>query len=70
MGDKKDKILIADDMETFLRLEKMLLERSGFDIIMAKRERGDQEDSAGKAQADFSGPDDAGHERGRGVSFH
>ncbi|MFO8058619.1 MAG: TIGR02266 family protein [bacterium] len=36
MADKKDKILIADDMETFLRLEKMLLERSGYDIIMAK----------------------------------
>jgi len=32
----KVKILIADDMETFLRLEKMLLEHSGFDIIMAK----------------------------------
>jgi uncharacterized protein (TIGR02266 family) len=36
MTATKDKILIADDMETFLRLEKMLLERSGFDIIMAK----------------------------------
>ena len=36
MTQKKDKILIADDMETFLRLEKMLLERSGYDIIMAK----------------------------------
>lgn len=36
MSDKKAKILIADDMETFLRLEKMLLERSGFDIVMAK----------------------------------
>jgi len=32
----KDKILIADDMETFLRLEKMLLERSGYEILMAK----------------------------------
>jgi CheY-like chemotaxis protein len=32
----KPKILIADDMETFLRLEKMLLEHSGFEIIMAK----------------------------------
>lgn len=36
MDDIKDKILICDDMETFLRLEKMLLERTGFDIIMAK----------------------------------
>jgi uncharacterized protein (TIGR02266 family) len=36
MAEEKDKILIADDMETFLRLEKMLLERSGFEIIMAK----------------------------------
>jgi uncharacterized protein (TIGR02266 family) len=36
MADIKEKILIADDMETFLRLEKMLLERSGFEIIMAK----------------------------------
>ncbi len=36
MADSKDKILIADDMETFLRLEKMLLERSGYEIIMAK----------------------------------
>ena len=36
MTEKKDKILIADDMETFLRLEKMLLERSGYEIIMAK----------------------------------
>jgi len=36
MSGKKEKILIADDMETFLRLEKMLLERSGYDIIMAK----------------------------------
>lgn len=35
MGDK-EKILIADDMETFLKLEKMLLERSGYEIIMAK----------------------------------
>ena len=33
---EKDKILIADDMETFLRLEKMLLEHAGYDIIMAK----------------------------------
>jgi uncharacterized protein (TIGR02266 family) len=32
----KEKILIADDMETFLRLEKMLLQHAGFDIIMAK----------------------------------
>ncbi len=32
----KEKILIADDMETFLRLEKMLLEHAGFEIIMAK----------------------------------
>jgi uncharacterized protein (TIGR02266 family) len=36
MSQKKEKILIADDMETFLRLEKMLLERSGYDIVMAK----------------------------------
>ena len=36
MGNKKEKILIADDMETFLRLEKMLLERSGYEIVMAK----------------------------------
>ena len=36
MSQTKDKILIADDMETFLRLEKMLLERSGFEIVMAK----------------------------------
>lgn len=36
MTDKKNKILIVDDTETFLRLEKMLLERSGYDIIMAK----------------------------------
>lgn len=36
MGVKKEKILIADDMETFLKLEKMLLERSGYEIIMAK----------------------------------
>ena len=36
MSDKKEKILIADDMETFLRLEKMLLERTGYEIIMAK----------------------------------
>jgi CheY-like chemotaxis protein len=35
MADKK-KILIADDMDTFLRLEKMLLEHSGYEIIMAK----------------------------------
>jgi CheY-like chemotaxis protein len=34
--DKKQKILIADDMETFLRLEKMLLEHSGYEILMAK----------------------------------
>jgi len=34
--DKKEKILIADDMETFLKLEKMLLEHAGFEIIMAK----------------------------------
>jgi len=34
--EKKEKILIADDMETFLRLEKMLLEHSGYEIIMAK----------------------------------
>jgi uncharacterized protein (TIGR02266 family) len=33
---EKEKILIADDMETFLRLEKMLLEHAGFEIIMAK----------------------------------
>jgi len=33
---KKEKILIADDMYTFLRLEKMLLEHSGYEIIMAK----------------------------------
>jgi len=32
---EKEKILIADDMETFLRLEKMLLERSGYHIITA-----------------------------------
>ena len=32
----KDQILIADDMDTFLRLEKMLLEHAGYDIIMAK----------------------------------
>ncbi len=36
MSEKKEKILIADDMETFLRLEKMLLERSGYEIVMAK----------------------------------
>ncbi|HUT55790.1 MAG TPA: TIGR02266 family protein [bacterium] len=36
MSQKKEKILIADDMETFLRLEKMLLERSGYEIVMAK----------------------------------
>ena len=36
MNQKKEKILIADDMETFLRLEKMLLERSGYEIVMAK----------------------------------
>lgn len=36
MGQNKEKILIADDMETFLRLEKMLLERSGYEILMAK----------------------------------
>ncbi len=36
MAEKKGKILIADDMETFLRLEKMLLERSGYEIIIAK----------------------------------
>jgi two-component system, OmpR family, alkaline phosphatase synthesis response regulator PhoP len=36
MSNLKEKILIADDMETFLRLEKMLLERSGYEIIMAK----------------------------------
>jgi len=36
MSDKREKILIADDMETFLRLEKMLLERSGYEILMAK----------------------------------
>ena len=36
MAEIKDKILIADDMETFLKLEKMLLERSGYEIIMAK----------------------------------
>lgn len=36
MASKKGKILIADDMETFLRLEKMLLERSGYEILMAK----------------------------------
>ena len=35
MADKL-KILIADDMDTFLRLEKMLLEHSGYEIIMAK----------------------------------
>ena len=32
----KDKILIVDDMETFLKLEKMLLERSGYEIITAR----------------------------------
>jgi CheY-like chemotaxis protein len=32
----KQKILIADDMETFLKLEKMLLEHSGYEVIMAK----------------------------------
>ncbi len=36
MSEPKDKILIADDMETFLRLEKMLLQHAGFEIIMAK----------------------------------
>ncbi len=36
MAESKGKILIADDMETFLRLEKMLLERSGYEIVMAK----------------------------------
>jgi len=34
--EEKQSILIADDMETFLRLEKMLLERSGYEILMAK----------------------------------
>jgi len=32
----KEKILIVDDMDTFLKLEKMLLERSGYEIIMAR----------------------------------
>jgi len=32
----KEKILIVDDMETFLKLEKMLLERSGYEIITAR----------------------------------
>ncbi len=32
---EKGKILIADDTETFLRLEKMLLERSGYQILTA-----------------------------------
>jgi len=36
MEEAKPKILIADDMDTFLRLEKMLLEHSGYEIIMAK----------------------------------
>ncbi len=36
MDEPKPKILIADDMETFLRLEKMLLEHSGYEVILAK----------------------------------
>jgi len=36
MGEIKDKILIADDVETFLKLSRILLERSGYEIIMAK----------------------------------
>jgi len=36
MDEQKPKILIADDMDTFLRLEKMLLEHSGYEIIMAR----------------------------------
>jgi len=32
----KEKILIVDDMETFLKLEKMLLERSGYEIVTAR----------------------------------
>jgi uncharacterized protein (TIGR02266 family) len=32
----REKILIVDDMETFVKLEKMLLERSGYEIITAR----------------------------------
>jgi uncharacterized protein (TIGR02266 family) len=32
----REKILIVDDMETFLKLEKMLLDRSGYEIITAR----------------------------------
>lgn len=32
----KEKILIVDDMDTFLKLEKMLLERSGYEIVTAR----------------------------------
>jgi len=34
--EPKPKILIADDMDTFLKLEKMLLEHSGYEVIMAR----------------------------------
>jgi len=32
----REKILIVDDMETFVKLEKMLLERSGYEIVTAR----------------------------------